>query len=475
MLARELLKAHAGKYEDKIAIVDADDRITYRELFEEVVRTSQILQDNVGAEDVLLTMPGKDIDSVVLFLSMICADTTFIHGERAAVDELQVDFPYSHILSDVEKECSDAKFFLRKSAYFLNRVDGSKSGSDLVENDRYIMSTSGTSGAKKHVFSSFCKLIDNARIVTNYYGLNEDIVSMTLYPPFRVFFESFIRAIYLGGKAVLVDSSQLGLAVNLMRDEQVNFMQGTSSQYLNLSQKVSPRDAESVKIIEVAGSSLSKKAGERLASSFHRAQIVRAWGSTETAGVCVINKKASKTANSIGEILPEYCVRILSINDDEKESSVGEMLIKGCSVTRKMLHKGEVINVPEYYNTADIVKIDECGNLTFLGRRTGMIKSAGNNIYPDEIESVLAEYPYVEAAAVVGVVDDLRGEVPAAYVQVQHDHQISVLELRKYCASHLDPWKIPLHWIISRKDIPVRESGKIDSEKIKEEVLRTMI
>jgi long-chain acyl-CoA synthetase len=113
-----------------------------------------------------------------------------------------------------------------------------------------------------------------------------------------------------------------------------------------------------------------------------------------------------------------------------------------------------------WLHTGDLGKFDDDGYVTITGRKKDLIISAGENIYPREIEEVLAQHPKVKEVAVIGVKDDVRGEVPKAFVIAHDGVSLDEKELRSFCREHLANYKIPKH-IELVADLPRSPTGKI--------------
>ncbi len=87
----------------------------------------------------------------------------------------------------------------------------------------------------------------------------------------------------------------------------------------------------------------------------------------------------------------------------------------------------------EWLHTGDLAKVDAEGFITITGRKKDLIISAGENIYPREIEEILALHPKVKECAVIGVKDEVRGEVPKAFVIAREGETVDEKELRSFC------------------------------------------
>jgi long-chain acyl-CoA synthetase len=152
----------------------------------------------------------------------------------------------------------------------------------------------------------------------------------------------------------------------------------------------------------------------------------------------------------------------------------GEVIIAGPNVMRGYLGRPDEtarVIVDGWLHTGDIGHVDEDGYLTLVGRSKDMIIRGGENIYPREIEEVLAGDPAVLEAAVIGVPDDKWGEVVAAYVQPRPGHTINIEALQALCARKLAGYKRPTS-ITVLQTIPKNAVGKTDKSPLRAAHLR---
>lgn len=113
-----------------------------------------------------------------------------------------------------------------------------------------------------------------------------------------------------------------------------------------------------------------------------------------------------------------------------------------------------------WLHTGDLGRMDGEGYITITGRKKDLIISAGENIYPREIEEILAQHPKVKECAVIGVKDDVRGEVPKAFVIARDGENLEEKEIRSFCREHLANYKVP-KFIDVVPDLPRSPTGKI--------------
>lgn len=124
----------------------------------------------------------------------------------------------------------------------------------------------------------------------------------------------------------------------------------------------------------------------------------------------------------------------------------GEIVVKGPNVTKGYLHRPEATERAlrdGWFYTGDIGYVDEEGFLYVLDRRSDLIISGGENVYPAEIEAVLLSHPDVEEAGVTGVEDETWGQVPYAFVKRKQGAAADEDELKQFCRQRLAKYKVP--------------------------------
>jgi acyl-CoA synthetase (AMP-forming)/AMP-acid ligase II len=147
----------------------------------------------------------------------------------------------------------------------------------------------------------------------------------------------------------------------------------------------------------------------------------------------------------------------------------GEICVRGYSVMQG-LHKVEredAFDRDGFYHTGDGGYFDEDGVLFFQARLGDMIKTAGANVSPREVEVLIEAFPEVQAAFVVGVPDPVRGQNVAAAVVLDAGHALDAAALRERLKKDLSAYKVPRHVFFPAKDeLPFTDSGKIDKRRL---------
>jgi long-chain acyl-CoA synthetase len=120
-----------------------------------------------------------------------------------------------------------------------------------------------------------------------------------------------------------------------------------------------------------------------------------------------------------------------------------------------------------FFITGDVGKIDERGYVHIVGRGKDLIITGGYNVYPAEIERVVAGHPAVAMVAVGAVPDDVRGELARAYVVLRPGATAGEQEIIEFCRLHLAAYKLPRS-VTFVPDLPKTSSGKIMRRKLRE-------
>jgi malonyl-CoA/methylmalonyl-CoA synthetase len=190
--------------------------------------------------------------------------------------------------------------------------------------------------------------------------------------------------------------------------------------------------------------------------------ILERYGMSETIMNLSNPYEGERRAGTVGFPLPGVSVRLLDrdlqpVNDGD----TGEIYLKGPNVFAGYWKREEATReafVDGYFRTGDLATRSPDGYFTLSGRKSDLIISGGFNIYPREIEEFLQEQEEIAEAAVVGVPDRIRGEVPVAYVVMSAAIDMVLVESR--CREKLASFKIPREFIAVQK-LPRNAMGKI--------------
>ncbi len=201
--------------------------------------------------------------------------------------------------------------------------------------------------------------------------------------------------------------------------------------------------------------------------------LVEAYGLSETSPAVTINPLDLDDYNgSIG--LPISSTEVVLRSDDGKEvplGASGEICVRGPQVMKGYWNSpaetAKVLGPDGFLATGDIGVMDEKGYVRIVDRKKDMLIVSGFNVYPNEIESVVAMLPGVLECAVIGVPDARSGEVPKLFV-VKRDASLTEADIRAHCEANLTGYKRP-KIIEFRKELPKTNVGKILRRALREE------
>jgi len=165
--------------------------------------------------------------------------------------------------------------------------------------------------------------------------------------------------------------------------------------------------------------------------------------------------------------LPYTGLRVSAVDDASRElprGEVGELMVRGPHVMLGYFGNDEAtretIEPDGWLHTGDLARMDQEGFVYIVDRKKDMILTAGYNVYPAEIERVLASHPSIAFAAVGGVPDALKGEVAKAYVVLKPGHDPDAAAILTHCRAELAAYKVPRD-VQFVADLPKTSTGKI--------------
>jgi acyl-CoA synthetase (AMP-forming)/AMP-acid ligase II len=182
-------------------------------------------------------------------------------------------------------------------------------------------------------------------------------------------------------------------------------------------------------------------------------------GMTEAGSVITISEDESDQPEhrrgSFGKTMPGFETKIVD----------GELCIRGPFVMQRYYRRSreECFDADGWFHTGDLVRVDADGFVYFLGRRGAMIKTAGANVAPAEVERAFAKVTGGTIAYVLGLADPERGQLVAAVVALEDGAEFDEAAVRERLKGELSAYKIPKRFAaVPRSDIPVLSSGKVD-------------
>jgi long-chain acyl-CoA synthetase len=328
-----------------------------------------------------------------------------------------------------------------------------------------ILYTSGTTGRPKGVMLSHTNLAYNVESCQRAGEFDHRDSFLCLLPFFHTYAitGTILLPLFSGCKMVLVDRFVPLKVLKLIEEHKVSVFLAIPSMYRVMAMTEGDFDLRSVRFPISGGEPLPVAIAQAFEKRFG-VPIFEGYGQTEAAPVVTLNVPGANKLGTIGRALPGVEVAIWDDRDNVLPvEQIGELMVRGGNVM------SGYHNLPEetaktitnlWLHTGDLGKIDADGFITITGRKKDLIISAGENIYPREIEELLVQHPKVKECAVIGVKDEVRGEVPKAFVIARDGETVDEKELRAFCRDHLANYKVPKQFDIVA-DLPRTPTGKI--------------
>ncbi|MDB4875368.1 MAG: AMP-dependent synthetase and ligase [Gemmatimonadetes bacterium] len=315
-----------------------------------------------------------------------------------------------------------------------------------------IVYTSGTTGVAKGAVLTHDNLAANARTLTEAWRITEADRYLAVLPLFHVHgLANGIHCWLLSGCLMrLEERFDQRSALRTFLDFRPSLFFGVPTVYVRLLDPAVIPDEHAAEIGRAARLFVSGSAP--LPAHVHAAfidkfghTILERYGMSEALMIMSNPYDGERRAGTVGPPLPGVSARL--VGDDGSvvgDGDVGEIEIRSPHLYKEYWRRADATAAADHdgwFRTGDVAVRSDDGYYTLRGRRGDLIISGGFNIYPREIEELLLEDSRVHEAAVTGMPDDIRGEVPVAYIVAEES--LDVAELEALCRSQLASFKVP--------------------------------
>src|SRR5215831_2145861 len=458
------------------AVVDEKNRWTFAELADDVNRIAAALKERVKGDTVgvLLLNSQKYVTTMLaiwkagktavpLNYLLPPAELGFIVKDSGMSALVSSQF-FNQALGAMKPLFGDKGTILMADDPAFSAASANEGISEYRDPALYLY-TSGTTGRPKGVILTHDNLIANVESCQRAGNFDHRDGFLCLLPFFHTYAitGTLLLPLLNGSKIVLVDRFQPAKVLGLIQEHKITVFLAIPSMYRVLAATEGDFDVSSVRFPISGGEPLPVATAEAFEKRFC-VPIYEGYGQTEAAPVVTLNTPGNRKPGTIGRALPGVEVAIW---DDQNRvlpsGEVGEIIVRGRNVMQGYHHLPEETAhtlVGGWLHTGDLGKLDDDGFVTITGRKKDLIISAGENIYPREIEDILSQHPKVKEVAIIGVKDEVRGEVPKAFVIARDGVDVEEKELRSYCREHLANYKVPKYFEIVQ-DLPRTPTGKI--------------
>jgi long-chain acyl-CoA synthetase len=292
-------------------------------------------------------------------------------------------------------------------------------------------------------------------------------VMLTALPLYHIFaFTANLMLFFsVGGRNILIPSPRPFTNLKLvMEREPITWFTGVNTLFIALMNEpwFQAKKDWKLKGTVAGGMALAPTVGERWQQTTGT-PIYQGYGLTETSPVVTMNPFHRAKMASIGPPIPGTDVRLVDDQGrDVAAGQPGELLVKGPQVMHEYWQRpDETARVikDDWLATGDVATMDEDGYLQIVDRKKDMIVVSGFNVYPNEVEAVIAEHPGVGEVCVLGAPDPLCGEAVVAFI-VRKDASLTADQVRQHARGSLTNYKVP-KTIVFRDELPKSNVGKI--------------
>ncbi|TYT23783.1 long-chain fatty acid--CoA ligase [Luteimonas viscosa] len=455
-----------------LTVVNVNPMYTARELRHQMVDS--------GASVILV------LDNFARTVQEVLADTALRHVVTTGLGDM-LGFPkgaiVNFVLRNVKKMVPD--YDIPSAVRFRDALAlGSKHELPDVsithEDIAFLQYTGGTTGVAKGAMLTHRNLVANMQQASAWIGTNVKLgqeVIVTALPLYHIFALTANGLVFMkyGAKNILITNPRdMPGFVKELKREPFTAITGVNTLFNGLLNTPGFDEIDFSKLHLTLGGGMAVQ--RAVAERWKKATgvtLVEAYGLTETSPAACINPMDLADYNgAIGLPVPstDVCVK----DEDGNQlpvGEVGELCVKGPQVMKGYWNRPEetaaAIDADGWLHTGDMAKMDEKGFFYIVDRKKDMILVSGFNVYPNEIEDVVAMMPGVLEVAAVGVPDDKSGEA-VKLVIVRKDPALTVEQVKAHARENLTGYKQP-KFVEFRDELPKTNVGKILRRALRDE------
>lgn len=336
--------------------------------------------------------------------------------------------------------------------------------------------SSGTTGIPKGVMLSHRNLVSNVQQCRSNIDVNQSDRVLAVLPFFHIYGMTVLLNLALRQRAALVTMARFDLVefLTLIQQHECTYLFIAPPIAVALAKHpiVDQFDISTVRAVFSGAAPLDRETGEAAGRRIH-ARVLQGYGMSELSPVSHATPfdRDDIPVSSVGCMLPNQICKLVDTETQEEITELvdgstrpGELLVKGPNVMLGYLNRpdatAEIIDDDGFLHTGDVAVYHEAGYFTIVDRVKELIKYHGYQIAPAELEALLLSHPQVMDAAVIGVLDDEKQEIPKAFVVVAPDATLTPQEVMEYVAGRVAPHK-KVRRVEFIDVIPKSGSGKI--------------
>ncbi|MCQ4242358.1 long-chain-fatty-acid--CoA ligase FadD1 [Stutzerimonas stutzeri] len=370
-------------------------------------------------------------------------------------------------------------------ALALGRGKAVREASPSSDEIAVLQYTGGTTGIAKGAMLTHRNIVANMLQCKALMGSNLDDGSEVLIAPlplYHIYAFTFhcMAMMLIGNHNILITNPRdLPTMIKDLSKYRFTGFVGLNTLFVALcnNQEFRKLDFSALKVTLSGGMALQLAAAERW-KQVTGCSICEGYGLTETSPVASVNPIEHIQIGTIGIPAPSTLFKV--INDDGQDlpqGEIGELCIKGPQVMKGYWQRqeatDEVIDAEGWFKTGDIGVIQEDGYIRIVDRKKDMILVSGFNVYPNELEDVLATLPGVLQCAAIGIPDEKSGEAIKVFIVVKPGESLTREQVMQHMHDNLTGYKRP-KTVEFRDSLPTTNVGKILRRELRDEELRKL-
>jgi acyl-CoA synthetase (AMP-forming)/AMP-acid ligase II len=318
-----------------------------------------------------------------------------------------------------------------------------------------ILYTSGTTGTPKGAVLTHESLLASARAQAMHLGHGEEDVMIGHQPLNHVggMTCTTLTQLVAGGAVTVLPAFTPKAALEMLARDKVTIMVGVPTMYARMLAlpEMAELDTSRIRLCIIGGSNLEPGLAARVHEAFPRADFVNLYGMSETSGAAIISPRADSLetiCQTIGVMIGDAEGKV--VDPDGKtlpDGEPGELWIRASSIAAGYWEQPEatraVFHEDGFLATGDMAARRPDGRFSLRGRKKEMYIRGGYNVYPAEVENLVATHPSVEAVAIVGAPDETLGEIGVAFVVCRPGKALALDELRSFVGAQVARYKVP--------------------------------
>jgi long-chain acyl-CoA synthetase len=500
----EMLQSVAHYMPDNTAVIYKDEKITYRELNAKVNQlANSLLKLGLKRGDFIMLLMPNSVEFLIAHHAIIRIGATSIPlnvmyqvheisyiGEESGAKAIIADSELWAGQASVKETLPNLKHIIisngtadGETLRFEEMITGSKEYPQVeseLSDITCIIYTSGTTGRPKGATQTHRSVLTNVQGCFTRNKFVEDdrlILGLPIYNNFALSVV-MMSAFYCGATVVLIDRFDARKVLDAIKEQGGTYFAGTPTMYSYLlsEYKEGHDDVSSLRIVNSGGANFPLEVLKKFERTFD-CVVMDGFGHTESCGFTTLQPRVGiRKENSVGTPISNIFIKI--VDDDGNEVPVGQV--------GEIIEYGDVfsthgyLNAPEknaevyrngWFYSGDLGYVDDDGYLYIADRKQDLIITGGQNIYPVEVEEVLYKNPKIALATVIGIPDEIKGELAKAYIVLKEGETAEEQEIIDYVRERMAKFKAP-RMVEFVDSLPQGPTGKILKKELRETVLK---